>query len=281
MAAFAAWFVNCRFSIALGVIVLSVNGLTGNHSTYPYGPHSFVLNYALKLFCVMAVAVMLGLARRALEREWQLARTDPLTGALNRQAFFEIIEAATGRKGPAILAFADVDGLKRLNDEKGHELGDKGLRDFANRVTDTIRQNDLFARIGGDEFVIFMKVKDERAARTVANRLNQNLNSSPGLDEAALKCSLGILFLAGGSSSIDAELKLADKLMYSAKRVRAGYLMATAQQMNGRDSLSPALETALPANLNSVIRQRDGGMIAHPGIDPTPGESALAKISAV
>lgn len=255
LAAFSAWFVSFRYAVAVGVLVLAINALTGSHSIFPYAVHLFALDFALRVFCVLVVALMLGRARKSLEREWRLARTDTLTGALNRQAFFEAIKAETGTDGPALLAFADVDGLKGLNDEMGHELGDEGLRDFAGRVRKAIRKSDLFARIGGDEFVVFMKVSDEKAAKIVANRLNKVLNHDAEVHGATLKCSLGVLFLPMGSHSIDAELKLADKLMYSAKRVQAGVLLASARQIGEEKTLVSVLDAALPANRKSVVRQ--------------------------
>lgn len=289
LAALSAWFVSSRFAIGLGLLVITVNLLAGKNSAYPYGPDMFAMNFALRIFCVLAVAVMLGLARKSLEREWRLARTDPLTGALNRQAFFEALKAETGADGPAVLAFADVDGLKYVNDELGHEAGDDSLWDFADRLRKAIRKRDLFARIGGDEFVVFMKVKDEQSARIVAERLNKVLNldleavaaDAETSAEARLKCSLGVLFLPAGSQSIDAELKLADKLMYSAKRVQAGVLMATARQSGPDRKYVSALETALPTNHKSVVRQRDGGNAAPSGGNPVHGASAQAELPAI
>jgi len=177
---------------------------------------------------VLAIILMLAVARASLEKEWRLARTDPLTGALNRQAFFEAIKEAPSGVTLAMLIFADADGLKRVNDERGHEKGDECLRNFAERIRSAIRKEDIFARLGGDEFAIYMKVGDHAAAKTVADRLNGVLNSQPEGDDAVLKGSLGVLLLPQGSHSIDAELNLADKLMYSAKRDRAGMTMALA-----------------------------------------------------
>lgn len=265
LAALAAWFVSSRFAIGLGLGVIMLNLLAGKNSTYPYGPDLFALNFVLRILCVLGVALMLGLARKLLEREWQLARTDPLTGALNRQAFFEALKAETGTDGPALLVFADVDGLKHINDELGHEAGDEGLWDFASRVRGAIRKHDLFARIGGDEFVVFMKVKDERSAKIVAERLNKVLNLDANPSETTLKCSLGVLFLPAGSQSIDAELKLADQLMYSAKRVQAGVLMASALELDDEKAPVSALETALPANHKSVVRQKGGKAASRSG----------------
>lgn len=281
IAACAGWFVGRRFAISLGLAVLSIKWFSGIDSTYPYGSNSIHLNFTLKAACVLSVALMLGLARKSLEREWRLARIDPLTGALNRQAFFEAIKSGAGQKEPAVLAFADVDGLKRLNDLKGHERGDDGLRDFANRMKGMIRRNDLFARIGGDEFVLFMKVKDEKAAKTVIDRLNKALNIELEMNEAALKCSFGVLFLPKGSLSIDAELKLADKLMYSAKRVQAGFLMATATQPSDHEYLPSALETALPANFKSIIRQTSGKVTVSPRRDFASGKCSHGESSEI
>lgn len=266
----AAWFVGSRFALALGLVIISFNLLTGNQSTYPYGAASFALNFALRFVCVLAVVLMLGLARRSLEREWRLARTDPLTGALNRQAFFEVIKADAGREGPVLLAYADVDGLKRLNDEMGHEQGDDGLRDFADRVRTAIRKRDLFARLGGDEFVILMKVKDEVAAKAVANRLNRVLNLDAPEDATTLKCSLGVLLLPQGSKSIDAELKLADKLMYVAKKAQAGLSAAWTAGVDGQELLSPPSVAAAPAGRRTAVRTR--GQVADS--ETTPGDSS-------
>ena len=164
--AFGAWFVGNLFALVLGLFVVSVQILTEHAIALHSGP----LVMALQLFSALAVVLMLGVARAALETEWRFARVDPLTGALNRKAFFEAIEKEKGLPGPAALVFADVDGLKRLNDLAGHEAGDEALRDFSARVRRAVRKDDIFARIGGDEFVVFLKVCDLRAADIVAPR---------------------------------------------------------------------------------------------------------------
>lgn len=238
--AFSAWFVGNLFALALGLFIVSVQILTGQAIALHSGP--FVM--ALQLISVLAVVLMLGVARAALETEWRFARVDPLTGALNRKAFFEAIEKAKGVPGPAALVFADVDGLKRLNDLAGHEAGDEALRDFAARVARTVRKNDIFARIGGDEFVVFLKVCDLQAAEIVAQRLHSVLNANPEGCFTKLRCSLGILVLPAGSKSIDSELRQADALMYEAKRARKGLIIAT---MVGED----VCELPPPPTVNS------------------------------
>lgn len=248
--AFGAWFVGNRLAIMLLLFIAAIQVLSG-HPT-PLQDESILktVDVALKVSSALAVVLMLGVARTALEIEWRFARIDPLTGALNRKAFFEAVEAETGRADMAVLVFADVDGLKGLNDRLGHEVGDGFLRDFAGRVSKAIRKDDLFARIGGDEFVIFLRVQDAAAANTVAVRLNRVLNLDPQEGETDLKCSLGILVLPAGSKSIDIELRQADTLMYHAKRERAGLMMAFSVKGDMQELMPFAPKT------NSIGKQR-------------------------
>ena len=220
--AFGAWFVGNRFAVLLGLFIAVVQAKTGNAVAFDGGP----VVMALQFCSALAVVLMLGVARAALEIEWRFARVDPLTGALNRKAFFEAVESETRQPGTTVLLFVDVDGLKRVNDRLGHKAGDESLQDFADRVRKTIRKSDVFARIGGDEFVIYLRVRDLAAADLVAQRLNIALNIEFKETETILKCSIGALVLPAGSRSIDAELKQADSLMYYAKREKLGLAMA-------------------------------------------------------
>lgn len=227
--AFSAWFVGSRFAVTLYGLIASLQFLNGAAVIFRGVEVMPLVNAGLNLFTGLALILMLGVAREALEVEWRAARIDPLTDALNRKAFFEAAkdEASHGRM--TVIAYADVDGLKRLNDEYGHDVGDLALRDFADRTRKIIRRNDIFARIGGDEFVIFMQVRDGIAAKIMAERLNRALNLEQQGGEFKLKCSLGVLVLPDGTTSIDVELRQADALMYLAKKQQVGLVMATAQ----------------------------------------------------
>lgn len=138
-----------------------------------------------------------------------------MTGALNRQAFFELAAAVDAARW-RLLVYADLDGLKKLNDIHGHAAGDVCLRAYGLAVRKMIRRNDIFARIGGDEFVIFMSVKDEAAARGVAARLHKAMNSISSA-RRNLPCSVGGLVVPPGEASIDDLVRSADNLMYEAK----------------------------------------------------------------
>ncbi|HKT85539.1 MAG TPA: GGDEF domain-containing protein [Novosphingobium sp.] len=255
--ALAAWSISSRVAIATGLVVLSVKLASGDLPFYADGSQQALPNIALRVVAIAIVVGFIGMARKSCEREWRSARTDPLTGALNRQAFFEIVETGQCHGGWSAIIYADLDGLKKVNDKAGHGQGDRSLRAFAETVRETIRAGDVFARMGGDEFVIFMKLKNEQAGAAVAGRLHKALNYAASDDGVRLTCSLGVLLLPDGCKAIDGELRAADQLMYEAKKSRSGVLVSTAIECDGEVFLSPALPVLDPAERETAVRQRD------------------------
>lgn len=251
--AFGAWFVGNQFAVLLGLFIASIQILNGHAPALQDGP----IVMAMKFCSVLAVVLMLGVARAALEIEWRFARVDPLTGALNRKAFFEAVKNEAGKLGMIVLVYADVDGLKLLNDRLGHEAGDNALREFADRVRNAVRKDDFFARIGGDEFVIFLRVRDTAAAELVAQRLHAVLNLGDIAGETTLKCSLGVLVLPAGSQSIDAELRQADTLMYHAKRDCIGLMMAISVKGDLQELIPSAPTANTDGQQRSAVRKNE------------------------
>lgn len=231
----AAWSIHPVAALGIGTGILMVRLAAGTLPFYPAGTSLAGPNLAVRAFGMLVVVGFIAVARRACQREWRSARIDQLTGAWNRQAFFEIIKVNRDAGNWAAIIYADLDGLKRLNDAEGHSRGDLGLQHFAQRVRATIRKEDVFARMGGDEFVIFMRLRDEAAGLAVARRLHRALNAEPP-DGAGpfLACSLGVLVLPDGSREIDAELRAADELMYAAKKSGIGVIVATAYETEGQ-----------------------------------------------
>ncbi|MCT2400015.1 GGDEF domain-containing protein [Novosphingobium mangrovi (ex Huang et al. 2023)] len=252
--ALAAWALSTRIAVAIGIAVIAIKVATGTVPYYPDDTNLQILSLAGRIVGILIVVVFIGMARKSCEREWRVARTDPLTGALNRQAFFEIAESDQCSGGWSALVYADLDGLKQLNDEKGHAQGDKSLKAFADIVRKTIRKGDVFARMGGDEFVIFMKVKDEAAGSAVASRLHDAINNGgPG----SLKCSLGILVLPNGLNSVDADLRAADALMYMAKQSGSGVVVLSSAEIKGDLGLHVPASTVRTTDRDSAVRQSD------------------------
>ena len=157
-----------------------------------------------------------------------LATTDDLTGLSNRRGFDAVAERFTAlarrRRQAVSVVFVDVDGLKRINDDRGHAAGDELLRASASVLTSSVRSCDLVARVGGDEFgIVAFGLDDHECQRLVARVLDavtaRNLERPA---DALLSLSCGGATRRRGESS-DALVARADAAMYAARRaVRAG-----------------------------------------------------------
>lgn len=157
----------------------------------------------------------------------ELAQTDPLTGLLNRRCFIErasvaLMEARTLRAPLAVLLF-DIDHFKQVNDSHGHAAGDAMLCHLARVTRQQLRGDDLFARIGGDEFAVLLTGAAD--ARAVAARLPQRVAATPlNFEGRDLVCaiSLGAAVVIADDHDIDSALRQADAALYEAKRQGRG-----------------------------------------------------------
>lgn len=230
----AAVSIGGRQAVALGFGYLAVSFALNGAMLYPFGTVAMAWNVAMRVLAVSFIIALLVRLRRSHAKQWLLARTDPLTGALNRQAFFEIVPEVARTNCWSLLAYADIDGFKALNDVHGHAAGDAVLKAFADDVRRAIRRGDLIARIGGDEFVIYLQTGSEADARSVAQRLHLRMNAVSRAGSGAMRCSLGVLLLPPGPVSLDAEIRIADTLMYQAKSVGAALVVATGELIDGQ-----------------------------------------------
>jgi diguanylate cyclase (GGDEF)-like protein len=174
-------------------------------------------------FCVFLIAAeIFSRLKETLQIEKDLARKDELTGAPNRRAFYEAAEIEIDRmhryKHPFTLAYIDLDNFKSLNDGYGHQAGDRALRLIAAAVQRTIRSTDIFARIGGDEFVVLLAETGEDQARPVLEKVHAALNESMHSGGWPVTFSIGAMTYLRSPGDVDALVKKADDLMYGAKR---------------------------------------------------------------
>jgi len=177
------------------------------------------------------LALLLGfvfLARalhRAIGDLQQQAMRDPLTGSLNTRGFMDVAERERLRAlrtgHPLTVAYFDIDGLKEVNDGDGHQAGDRLLLSFALAVAGSIRPYDIFARFGGDEFVLIMPATDQRKALGAVTRIRAELAGQ----QPPLSVSVGVVTYSSPADSLQSLLQTADRLMYQAKRAGGNRLV--------------------------------------------------------
>ncbi|MEW6601476.1 MAG: diguanylate cyclase [Nitrospirota bacterium] len=151
--------------------------------------------------------------------------TDELTGLLNRRGFFSLaqkqLKAAERSKRVMSVIYADLDGLKEINDTLGHKEGDAALVEFAELLKDTFRESDTIGRLGGDEFAVVVEVTDVNSEMVIKKRLEDKLNEVNARKDRnyILLISLGIVrHDPYHPCSIDELLSQSDKLMYANKK---------------------------------------------------------------
>jgi diguanylate cyclase (GGDEF)-like protein len=154
-----------------------------------------------------------------------LSLTDVLTGLYNRRGFFvqaeHLHKVSRRRRVKSAVIFADIDGLKRVNDELGHDRGDAAIRDAAFVFRQSFRQADVVARLGGDEFVAY--TLDDEQPGVILERLQAELDAFKLMEERpyVLSLSAGVVQCDPASDqTLSDYLLLADERMYAHKRSR-------------------------------------------------------------
>jgi diguanylate cyclase (GGDEF)-like protein len=152
----------------------------------------------------------------------QLARTDGLTGLLNQRAFKERLEEEFRRAlrhgDPLSLLMLDLDHFKRLNDRRGHPFGDRVLRRIAEVTVEAVRETDLVARCGGEEFAVILPRTSLNGALTVAERIREAIEALD-LEGERTTVSVGIAGFPGSHArSAELLVRAADEALYSSKR---------------------------------------------------------------
>jgi diguanylate cyclase (GGDEF)-like protein len=211
-----------------------------------------------------------------------LAYVDPLTGLPNRVAMQSLLDQQLGNaqrsKTMAAILFIDLDRFKQANDTHGHAFGDRLLIQAANRIRNNVREDDVVARIGGDEFtVILPDVKNPREAGSVARKLIQSLSRRFEIDGHTIYtgASVGIAMYPDDGVRGPELLKMADTAMYRAKSAGRSRFAFYEEPMNAESKR----RTVLDGELRNALERSELVLHYQPQIDLKTG--ALCGVEAL
>lgn len=163
-------------------------------------------------------------AHRSVESRLRaLAAQDPLTKVANVSSFYEELGLLEAIEDPSFaVVVLDIDDLKRLNDEYGHQVGSTAIQMLAATLKDVVRASDCVARFGGDEFVLILKDADRAGAQIVINRVREMLTTEKlqGAPGELISVSAGVAMFGQDGATSEEVLAVADAAMYEDKRSR-------------------------------------------------------------
>ncbi|SFB05499.1 GGDEF domain-containing protein [Azotobacter beijerinckii] len=164
-------------------------------------------------------AVLSGLAllHQRLGKLSQESLTDPLTGLSNRRGMQAQLGQWQRQSQPFAVIALDIDHFKQVNDNHGHEFGDRVLQHLAQQMSDCSRASDLLCRSGGEEFLMLLPGTSPEAARQVAERLRARMGSTCCTDCPSVTVSAGVAHWPNSAASVEEVFKRADAALYRAK----------------------------------------------------------------
>jgi len=229
--------------VALGVCLMSAIAVAATaQGLGPFGGDKTSDSLlALQAFIGLTTVMSLTLAaavsgHRQSERELrslsvemeQLALTDEMTGLRNRRGFLVLadqsLRMARRAKARCALVFIDLDGLKRINDTRGHAAGDTLITDAATILMHVFRESDVVARVGGDEFAVLALLDEHDGSKALNTRLHAAIEkfNAQAVPSMRVSMSIGIEELSPQADTpLDVLLSRADRAMYEKKRRRA------------------------------------------------------------
>lgn len=163
------------------------------------------------------------------ERLSQMAFYDSLTDLPNRSMLKSHLKKALSRarrkEHEVDIMFIDLDGFKSINDTLGHDVGDSLLKQVAERLIETVREEDLISRLGGDEFIVVFEETNKEEISGIAERILQSISTPFLIDDnnVTVTPSIGIAIYPDNGSDIEALVRNADKAMYYVKSKGKGH----------------------------------------------------------
>lgn len=218
----ACWSLGARagYFVAIVTAVLAALPLIEGASSGSFA--SFAIGGGVRIVSFVFIAATVISFRRSYDRQLFNAHRDRLTGALNKEIFqrryVQALENAQHLRRTLLLIILDLDDFKAVNSRDGHLAGDDVLCSFAEGASALIRREDLFGRIGGDEFALLFRVPSIAEGRDFARDFHARLTAILGASQPPVTCSMGALLIPPeASGSAEGLMHAADMTMYRAK----------------------------------------------------------------
>ena len=209
-------------SLACAAVVV-VSRLFDYMSAISVSSAFFLTFFAITVLYSYSLTARNEMGRRKLALERNL---DALTGLLNRRALHERVDQWShhpeGDTRRLVVLFADLDRFKRVNDTRGHHAGDRALADIGRLVRETVRDEDLVARYGGDEFIVILPGIDLDQGMLVARRLQQTVAQWSRGSDFDLSVSIGLGQFPEHGDDLESVIARVDQAMYRGKLASGG-----------------------------------------------------------
>jgi len=210
----------------------------------------------------------------------KLANFDDLTGLYNRRMLIDYLEhtmALSRRtKRPFGLFYFDLDGFKKINDVLGHNIGDKLLQQVADRLRHMLRESEILARIGGDEFVLLIQeVRSVDHLEIIAKKIIAVFEADFNIEKKIIHMvsSVGITFNTDTTISVKEVLQNADAAMYSAKDSGGNCFRFYSDEMNAASRIQMEMES----DIERALKNNEFAVFYQPQIDPLSGTVCSAE----
>ena len=219
---FLVWFTTRRLGV-LASILCAVAWIVENMAdkVHVYRSATSYLNMSIELVLFFLVTYLLCMLKEAIGINEDLSRTDALTGAMNRSAFYDIAGREILRleryMHPFTVAYIDIDNFKIINYRFGHYTGDRLLCSMTDTMRKNLRKVDLISRFGGDEFTILLPETGALAAQVVLSRIRNVLLNIMEKNNWPVTFTFGTVTFLKAPSSVEEMMKKVGSVMYSGK----------------------------------------------------------------
>ena len=193
---------------------------TAAGQTYSH-PSVYFWNILLHTIFFVIITYLVAELHRSRREEHLAARTDFVSGAVNRRYFNEMLQTEIERirryPHPITVVYIDIDNFKLVNDLFGHKIGDDVLRCIAGDLKSQLRSTDTIARVGGDEFALLLPSAHPREAQVVLSKVRAHLHEEMRRRNFPVTFSMGVVTCLTPPNSAEQVINMADELMYEVK----------------------------------------------------------------